>query len=85
MPLYEFQCDACRSDWEDFYPMGVCPSQCPTCGSYRVRRVFTPPVKKIDETTSERYLQWYYSDEVQNGLKTGKYRHIRKDEDVNHI
>lgn len=85
MPLYQFRCDSCTDEWEDFFPIGESPSRCPQCGSSEVCRVFTVPAQRVDETKSERYLQWYYSDEVQNGLKTGKYRHIRKDEDINHI
>lgn len=84
MPLYEFVCGSCGFRWEDFLPAGTRPA-CSSCGGSDVGRVFSPYALKVDQTTSDRYLQWYYSDEVQDGLRTGKYRHIRKDEDVNHL
>lgn len=85
MPLYQYACEACGAEWEEFFPIGHGPEQCPMCWSGRLHRVYTPPVAKLEKESPARYQEWYHSAEVQEGLRTGKYRHIRKDEDVNHL
>lgn len=38
MPLYEFHCDDCGSDFEDLVPYGTQALPCPACGGGRVKR-----------------------------------------------
>src|SRR5437762_10801526 len=41
MPTYEYQCDACNHNFDDFHSMSDKPlSKCPKCGKKKLRRAF---------------------------------------------
>jgi putative FmdB family regulatory protein len=41
MPTYEYQCDACEHNFDEFQSMSDKPlKKCPKCGKSRLRRVF---------------------------------------------
>ena len=41
MPTYEYQCDACDHNFDEFQPMSAEPlKKCPKCGKKKLRRVF---------------------------------------------
>ena len=43
MPIYEYTCDKCRSDFELLVRGGEDP-ECPQCGSTRLAKQFSVPV-----------------------------------------
>jgi putative FmdB family regulatory protein len=46
MPIYEFECEECRSRFEELVPAGADAIACAECGSARTRRLvsaFSPP------------------------------------------
>jgi putative FmdB family regulatory protein len=43
MPTYEYQCDACEHNFDEFQSMSEAPlKKCPKCGKRKLRRVFGP-------------------------------------------
>src|SRR5260221_10349195 len=41
MPTYEYHCDACEHDFEDFHSIMDKPlKKCPACGKLKLRRLF---------------------------------------------
>ncbi len=41
MPTYEYHCDACEHEFEEFQSMSEAPlSKCPKCGRKKLRRLF---------------------------------------------
>ena len=41
MPTYEYQCDACQHNFDDFQGINDKPlTKCPSCGKNKLRRVF---------------------------------------------
>jgi putative FmdB family regulatory protein len=41
MPTYEYQCDACEHNFDEFQSMSDKPlKKCPKCGKLKLRRVF---------------------------------------------
>ena len=41
MPTYEYQCDACQHNFDEFQSMSEKPlKKCPHCGKLKLRRVF---------------------------------------------
>ena len=41
MPTYEYHCDACEHNFDEFQPMSAAPlKKCPQCGKPKLRRVF---------------------------------------------
>lgn len=41
MPTYEYQCDACEHNFDEFQSMSEKPlKKCPKCGKRKLRRVF---------------------------------------------
>ena len=41
MPTYEYQCDACEHNFDEFQSMSEAPlTRCPKCGKKKLRRVF---------------------------------------------
>jgi putative FmdB family regulatory protein len=41
MPTYEYQCEACEHNFDEFQSMSEAPLKtCPKCGKRRLRRVF---------------------------------------------
>src|SRR5438552_499270 len=41
MPTYEYQCDACEHNFDEFQSMSDAPlKKCPQCGKSKLRRVF---------------------------------------------
>jgi len=43
MPTYEYQCDACEHNFDEFQSMSEEPlKKCPKCGKKKLRRVYGP-------------------------------------------
>src|SRR5437764_7676767 len=43
MPTYEYQCDACEHNFDEFQSMSEEPlKKCPKCGKRKLRRVYGP-------------------------------------------
>jgi putative FmdB family regulatory protein len=43
MPTYEYQCDACEHNFDEFQSMSEEPlKKCPECGKKKLRRVYGP-------------------------------------------
>src|SRR5262245_66399940 len=43
MPTYEYQCDACEHNFDEFQSMSEEPlKKCPQCGKKKLRRVYGP-------------------------------------------
>jgi putative FmdB family regulatory protein len=43
MPTYEYQCDACEHNFDEFQSMSEDPlTKCPKCGKKKLRRVYGP-------------------------------------------
>src|SRR5215471_10782432 len=43
MPTYEYQCDACEHNFDEFQSINDAPlKKCPQCGKLKLRRVFGP-------------------------------------------
>jgi putative FmdB family regulatory protein len=41
MPTYEYHCDACEHNFDEFQSMSEAPlKKCPQCGKLKLRRVF---------------------------------------------
>ena len=41
MPTYEYQCDACEHNFDEFQSISAAPlKKCPRCGKPKLRRVF---------------------------------------------
>ena len=41
MPTYEYECDACQHEFEEFQSMSEPPlTKCPKCGKKKLRRLF---------------------------------------------
>lgn len=41
MPTYEYQCDACQHNFDEFQSMSEAPlKKCPKCGKKKLRRLF---------------------------------------------
>jgi putative FmdB family regulatory protein len=43
MPIYEFDCEACGTRFEELVGAGTERARCPDCGSERTRRAYSPP------------------------------------------
>lgn len=43
MPIYEFSCEECGTDFDDLVAAGTEHASCPQCGSKRTRRRFSAP------------------------------------------
>jgi putative FmdB family regulatory protein len=41
MPIYEFRCVECGTEFEELVKAGSTAAACPSCGSGRVKRVFS--------------------------------------------
>jgi putative FmdB family regulatory protein len=42
MPVYEYRCDACEEQFEEFLSLSTKPAPpCPKCGSKKVTRLFS--------------------------------------------
>ncbi len=55
MPTYEYECDGCKFQFEEFHSMSndevPCKNPCPECGKQEVRKGFrTPPTASADTT-----------------------------------
>jgi putative FmdB family regulatory protein len=52
MPIYEFECHACGSRFEELAPPETGSLPCPECGSERTRRLLSPqaPVRRLVRT-----------------------------------
>jgi len=53
MPTYEYKCEGCARQWEEFRGVGTrdepCRAPCVACGEWRVVRDWvTPPVTGVD-------------------------------------
>ena len=54
MPIYEFECEACGTVFEELIEAGAEPPGCPECGSGKTRRVYTAPAYTKGPTANQR-------------------------------
>ena len=40
MPLYQYECESCKSKHEVFHSLSAEPPPCPGCGEHALKRVF---------------------------------------------
>lgn len=52
MPIYDYDCETCFSEWEEFHSYKADPVQvCPACGCKTARRVISAPLGIRTEST----------------------------------
>lgn len=69
MPTYEYQCDACEHNFDEFQAMSDKPlKKCPKCGKQKLRRVFGAGAAIIFKG-SGFYQTDYRSDSYQKAAK----------------
>ena len=69
MPTYEYQCDACEHNFDEFQSMSEAPlKKCPRCGKSKLRRVFGAGAAIIFKG-SGFYQTDYRSESYQTGAK----------------
>jgi putative FmdB family regulatory protein len=81
MPTYEYQCDACEHNFDEFQSMSEpALTKCPKCGKKKLRRVFGPGAAVIfkgsgfyqTDYRSESYKQAAKADQEGAGKAAGK-------------
>jgi len=81
MPTYEYQCDACEHNFDEFQSMSEPPlTKCPKCGKKKLRRVFGAGAAVIfkgsgfyqTDYRSESYKQAAKADQDAAGKSAGK-------------
>ena len=81
MPTYEYQCDACEHNFDEFQSMSEpALTKCPKCGKKKLRRVFGAGAAVIfkgsgfyqTDYRSESYKQAAKADQEAAGKSTGK-------------
>ena len=81
MPTYEYQCDACEHNFDEFQSMSEAPlTKCPKCGKKKLRRVFGAGAAVIfkgsgfyqTDYRSESYKQAAKADQEAAGKSAGK-------------
>ena len=81
MPTYEYQCDACEHNFDEFQSMSEAPlTKCPKCGKKKLRRVFGAGAAVIfkgsgfyqTDYRSESYKQAAKADQDAAGKSAGK-------------
>jgi putative FmdB family regulatory protein len=66
MPTYEFQCQECKHEWEDFMPITAPdPSECPECHKPDVLRLCSMGGKGVVELTGHDLMEKLKSDALQ--------------------
>lgn len=54
MPTYEFQCQECKHEWEDFLSIKAPnPEECPTCKAKQILRLCSMGSKGVVELTGQ--------------------------------
>ena len=81
MPTYEYQCDACEHNFDEFQSMSEpALTKCPKCGKKKLRRVFGAGAAVIfkgsgfyqTDYRSESYKQAAKADQEAAGKSAGK-------------
>ena len=81
MPTYEYECDACHHNFDEFQSMTEAPlKKCPKCGKPKLRRVFGAGAAIIfkgsgfyqTDYRSESYKQAAKADQDAAGKSAGK-------------
>jgi putative FmdB family regulatory protein len=81
MPTYEYECDACQHNFDEFQSMSEPPlTKCPKCGKKKLRRVFGAGAAVIfkgsgfyqTDYRSESYKQAAKADQEATGISAGK-------------
>ena len=81
MPTYEYHCDACEHNFDEFQSMSEAPlTKCPKCGKKKLRRVFGAGAAVIfkgsgfyqTDYRSESYKQAAKADQDAAGKSAGK-------------
>jgi putative FmdB family regulatory protein len=72
MPIYEFRCAECRSEFEELAKAGSSASACPGCRSERVRRVFSAQAApfSLSKTRGEARKQERRNAKLREATKT---------------
>jgi putative FmdB family regulatory protein len=81
MPTYEYECDACHHNFDEFQSMSEpALTKCPKCGKKKLRRVFGAGAAVIfkgsgfyqTDYRSESYKQAAKADQESSGKSAGK-------------
>jgi putative FmdB family regulatory protein len=80
MPTYEYQCDACEHNFDEFQSFSDKPlKKCPKCGKPKLRRVFGTGAAVIFKG-SGFYQTDYRSESYKKGAKAEETAHSPKTE-----
>ncbi len=72
MPTYDYRCDACKHQWEEFHSMSAEPTKkCPSCKKLKAKRMIGPGAGVIFKG-SGFYLTDYRSDSYKKGADADK-------------
>lgn len=72
MPTYDYRCDACKHQWEEFHSMTAKPiEKCPECGKKKAKRMIGAGAGLIFKG-SGFYLTDYRSDSYKKGAEAAK-------------
>lgn len=72
MPTYDYRCDACKHQWEEFHSMTAKPTEkCPSCGKKKAKRIIGAGAGLIFKG-SGFYLTDYRSDSYKKGAEAAK-------------
>ena len=72
MPTYEYHCDACENEFEEFQSMSDAPlTKCPKCGKKKLRRLFGTGAAVLFKG-SGFYETDYRSESYKNAAKKDK-------------
>jgi putative FmdB family regulatory protein len=72
MPTYDYRCEACEHEWEEFHSINAQPvKKCPACGKLKAKRVIGPGAGIIFRG-SGFYQTDYRSDSYKKAAKADK-------------
>jgi putative FmdB family regulatory protein len=79
MPIYEFRCEECGTEFEELVKTGSTPAACPSCGSERVRRVYSAQFApfSFSKTPGAARKQERRNAKLRETTK-GRFRHARQ-------
>lgn len=72
MPTYDYVCDACQNQWEEFQSIkAAATKKCPKCGKSKARRVISPGAGFLFKG-SGFYITDYRSDSYKKSASADK-------------
>lgn len=54
MPIYNYECLNCKTNFEKFVPYKFTMKKCPKCGSTKIERVWSVPAKRNPDAGIQR-------------------------------